>query len=63
MSDSTTPSPLEDVLNDHILAQLESFRKQPSPNKVLFQKPDAGPSSIEMEPWQSLVVKFWCGIS
>ena len=39
---------LEDLLNDYILPRLEGIRKQ-QPPKVLFARPETGPSSVEMD--------------
>ena len=41
---------LKDLLNDYVLGKLEVMRKQPPP-KTLFQKPEPGPSSVEMVAW------------
>ena len=48
------PCTLQDILNDYVLTRLEAFRRQPPP-KALFEKPEAGPSSVEMESWHK-----WC---
>ena len=44
----TVGKTLEDVLNEYLLPRLQSIRKQ-QPPKVLFARPENGPSSVEMD--------------
>ena len=57
---NTVGKTLQDVLNEILLPRLQSIRKQ-QPSKVLFARPENGPSSVEMDLGLWYLASFFLG--